>query len=307
MSIFWTILLLIIVLLVISFIAVNAGASALMRRRKPDPPDRPSNYGLEYEEVTFESRDGLKLVGWWIPREKAVGTIIICHGQSGSMDGDTHHANELHKAGFNVFMFDFRAHGRSEGDCVTMGMYEKEDLLGALDYVCEERNIGQVGVLGFSMGAAVALIAAALSDRICTVVADSGFGRLKRTLANSAITRGVPGFIARPFAAWVLVIAAMRTEGRIDQTDPIRWTLHIGPRPILFIYGEDDCFVPMRDVDRMASLAKGPVEVWVVDGAKHREAYKSDPAEYHRRVINWFKTYLPQAAKEREKAEAAAD
>jgi pimeloyl-ACP methyl ester carboxylesterase len=307
---FWGALLIIVVVLAVLIglwlLALNAGATALLRRRPPDKADPPSNYGLAFEEVHFESRDGTKLFGWWIPNPEAIGTIVMCHGQTGSMDGDTHHAADLYKAGFSVFMFDFRAHGRSEGRWVTMGMYEKEDLLGALDFICEERNIGEVGVLGFSMGAAVALITAALSDRICAVVADSGYGRLKRTLANYAIARGVPGFIARPFAAWVLVIAAIRTEGRIDQSDPIRWTLHIGPRPILFIYGEDDCFVPMQDVDRMASLAKGPVEVWVVDDAGHRGAYKADPAEYNRRVTNFFKANLPEAAKHSEQVEETA-
>src|SRR5258708_2209067 len=176
---FWGALLILVVVLAVLIglwlLALNAGATALMHRRSPDPTDLPSNYGLAYEEVHFESRDGIKLVGWWIPHPEAIGTIIMCHGQTGSMDGDTHHAAELYKAGFSMFMFDFRAHGRSEGDCVTMGMYEKEDLLGALDYLGDVRGIMRVGVLGFSMGAAVALITAALSDRICAVVADGSF------------------------------------------------------------------------------------------------------------------------------------
>src|SRR5262249_48832020 len=150
----------------------------------PDPPDRPDNYGISYEEVHFTSRDMVKLFGWWIPARKPIGTIVMCHGQEGSMDGDTKQMVPLHDAGFNVFMFDFRAHGQSDGECVSMGMYEKEDLLGALDYLAEQRHVDKVGVLGFSMGAAVALITAALSERICVVVADSSFGQLKNTLTG---------------------------------------------------------------------------------------------------------------------------
>jgi uncharacterized protein len=274
-------------------VALNIGATNLMRRRRPDPPDPPSNYGIEFEEVHFESRDHEKLTGWWIPAQNAAGTIVMCHGQDGSMDGDTKQMVPLHKAGYNVLMFDFRAHGRSEGDCVTMGMYEKEDLLGALDYLSEQKKVEKVGVIGFSMGAAVALITAALSERICAVVADSSFGRLKWTLTAWGVQHGVPAPIAQQFAAWVLVIASIRTEGRIDQTDPVRWTVHIGPRPILFIYGEEDCLVSMQAVDRMASLAAGPVEIWIADDAGHREAYKKNPDEYNTRVIDWFKEYLP--------------
>lgn len=241
--------------------AVNFGASYLMRRRRPDPVDTPSNYGIDYEEITFTSRDRVRLVGWWIPAENPASTIIMCSGQEGSMDGDTRQMVPLHDAGFNVLMFDFRAHGRSEGTCVSFGMYEKEDLLGAIDYLVDQRQIEKVGVIGFSMGAAVALITAALSERICVVVADSSFGRLRNTITNWSIRRGVPGPIARQFAIGMLMLASLRTEGRIDQTDPIRWTVHIGPRPILFIHGANDPLVSIHEVSSMASLAEGPVQV----------------------------------------------
>ena len=278
------------------FLLIRATAIRLLQRRQPDPPDPPSNYNLAFEEVHFTSRDRVKLFGWWIPADNAIGTIVLCHGQRGSMDGDTKQAVPLHDAGFNVFMFDFRAHGRSEGEFVTMGMYEKEDLLGVMDYLDTERGIVDVGVLGFSMGAATTLITAALSDHICAVVSDSSFGRLKHTLRATLQQRGVPGFVARPFVDGVITAASLLTEGRLDQTDPIRWTVHIGFRPILFIQGENDYYVSVADLDRMASLAKGPVEIWIAEGAGHRGAYAADPVEYNRRVINWFTEYLPKPA-----------
>ncbi len=78
----------------------------------------------------------------------------------------------------------------------------------------------------------------------------------------------------------------------MDQADPIRWTPHIGQRPILFIHGARDPFVSFDDVQNMASLAAGPVDVWVVEGAGHREAYTLDPVEYNNRIINWFTRYM---------------
>jgi uncharacterized protein len=291
--------LLVVALLIVTVFAlwlavVNAGASRLMRRRRPDPPDPPSNYGLDYEEVQFPSRDHIRLVGWWIPAEQSIGTIVVCHGQNGSMDGDTRQIAPLHAAGFNVLMFDFRAHGRSGGNSVTMGMYEKEDLLGALDYLGDGRGIIRVGVLGFSMGAAVALITAALSDRIGALVVDGSFGRLKYTLSAYATQHGIPGFLARWLAGGVLATASLRTEGRLDQADPIRWTVHIGPRPILFIHGDKDPFVRMSDVDRMAGLASGPTEIWAVSNVGHRGAYKVNPEVYNQRVTDWFCKYLTE-------------
>lgn len=279
----------------------NVGASYLMRRRLPDKPDPPSNYGIAYEEVHFTSRDKLKLFGWWIPAKDARGTIILCHGQEGSMDRDTKRMVALHNAGFNVFMFDFRAHGRSEGLIVTFGMYEKEDLLGALDYLVEERHIESVGVIGYSMGAAVALITAALSERICSVVADSSFGRLTRSIAGWFRLRALPIPLAREMARWILIACSVSTEGRLDQTDPVRWTVHIGPRPILFIFGSRDPYVSKKEIRRMVSLAAGPTEVWTVPGAGHRGAYDANPEAYNNRIVDWFERTLvnpPKAVSE---------
>ena len=198
----------------------------------------------------------------------------------------------LHKAGYNVLMFDFRAHGRSAGNTVTFGMYEKEDLLGALDYLVDVCGIQKVGLYGFSMGAATALITAALSDRVVCLVVDSPFGRLTRSIAGWWRRRGVPIPLAREIARWILMMATIRTAGRIDQTDPVRWTVHIGPRPVLYIFGSRDPYVSKREIRRMVSLTAGPTSVWIAERAGHRGAYAQNPDEYNRRVLEWFDRFL---------------
>jgi len=284
-------------LLGLPIVLANIGATLLMRRRKPDPTDTPEMHDIPYEEVTFPSRgDHTKIVGWWIPAKEgeknARGTIVMCHGQSGSMDRDTRRMIPLHKAGYNVLMFDFRAHGRSAGNEVTFGMYEKEDLLGALDYVVDVRGIQKVGLYGFSMGAATALITAALSERVVCVVADSPFGRLTRSVAGWWRRKGVPIPLAREIARWILMMCTIRTAGRIDQTDPVRWTVHIGPRPIFYIFGARDPYISKREIRRMVSLTAGPTSVWTVERAGHRGAYGQNPDEYNRRVREWFDQFL---------------
>lgn len=271
-------------------------AIRLISRRPPDPADPPDNYGIAFEEVRFAARDKTPLVGWWIPAAVAdptrnAPTIVMCHGQTGSMDGDTKQMIPLHQAGFNVLMFDFRAHGRSGGTQQTMGMYERDDLLGALDYLERTHGIERVGVLGFSMGAAVALITAAVSDRIAAIVADSSFARFKNTLARHLQQAGVPSFrLAWHIAAWALVAAAVKTEGRIDQVDVRLWTPHVRC-PTLFIHGGADPLVTMDEVHEMAARCAGPYEVWVVEGAGHGGAFADNPDVYNERVIEWFRKY----------------
>lgn len=269
-----------------------AATVPLMRRRDPDPPDHPANYGMTGEAVQFLSRDGLQLGGWWIPAEgKPHGTVIMCPGQNGSLDKDIPQAVPLHQAGFNVLLFDFRAHGRSEGELVTLGALEQADLFGALDYLETQRGIERVGVLGFSMGAGVALLVAAQDPRVATLVVDGAFPRLVGILAGYLRLRGVPGLLADGFAGFVLWVAGLRAGYHIAHTNP----LDLAPRitaPTLFIHGERDPFVRTDELRALAARLGGSAEVWSLPDCGHRQAWSAQPDEYVRRMTGWFRCHL---------------
>lgn len=270
-------------------------ARALIRPPHPSPPDPPSAYGLAFESVRFPSRDGLMLSGWWIPAAQPTErTIIICHGREGSRDRETPHAKTLHAAGFNVLMFDFRAHGESEGEQVTFGMYEKDDLLGALDFLAG-RGITRVGVLGFSLGATTAILTAAVSDRIAVIVAESAVVRLKNTLARRFWRYGVPYPLGWVVAAWSLATATLFTRGRMDQVDAIRWIPHL-KAPILLIHGAADDLVSAAEVAELAVKCSAWAVVWQVAGAGHHEASQVATAAFNMHMLAWFDQHLPKTA-----------
>ncbi len=272
------------------------GAYLLVRRRAPNAPDVPTNYGIPYVDIQFLARDDTPLVGWWIPSTADMprGTVIMCHGQAGSMDGDTPQMVPLHAAGFNVLMFNFRAHGHSGGKYLTMGMYEKEDLLGALDYLAEAHGIERAAVLGFSMGAAAAMITASITDRISVIVADGCFVRFKNSMARWLRQRGVPSYhVAWHIAAWTLAAAALRTGGRIDQVDVALWAKHV-KCPVLFIHGEADPLISRREIETMATLCQGPTDLWMVPNVGHRGAFGKEQKRYNDRIIEWITRYTIQ-------------
>lgn len=268
----------------------------LMARRVPDAPTSPADYGLDYEEVSFRSRDGLTLCGWFIPADPARGTVVLCHGHRGSMDPDVVYAPWLHQAGFHVLMFDFRAHGRSEGDRVSFGHFEREDLLGALDYL-QARGVATVGILGFSMGGAVGLITAPRSEAIRAVVSDGGFARLQSTIMGWARKRRVlPEWLALALARLVITVAGWRLGARLADADSIHWVGYIAPRPVLFIHGDLDPYVSVADVEALYAAAGEPKELWRVPEAGHRQVDQLHPDEYRRRIIGFFERHLVQSA-----------
>jgi pimeloyl-ACP methyl ester carboxylesterase len=238
------------------------------------------------EDVSFTSRDGTLLGGWWIPTPDAArGTVILCPGQNGSMDQDVPQVVPLHQAGFNILMFDWRAHGRSEGKQVTMGVLEQLDLRGALDYLQTEHGIGQVGVLGFSMGAGISLLVAAQDDRIRVLVVDGAYPRLAGLLTAWGRVRGAPEWMARGMARLAVWVGSLRCGYQLDRANPVDLAPNIKV-PMLFIHGDADPFVP--DIDSLTARIAGPHEIWRVSGAGHREAFSQQPDEYNRRVVPWF-------------------
>jgi len=274
--------------------AICAAAWALAgqatRRRAPDPPDPPERYGLRAEPARFTARDGLQLSG------RLVGSlgqpvIVFCAGINGNMDGDTGLVPPLVEAGFAVFQFDWRAHGESEGERCSLGLHERLDLLGALDHL-EGRGVPRVGLLGFSMGGAVALRTAAEDPRAACVVCDGGFVETRHAIEGALRQR--TGRPLRAFAALVLAAAGLQSGGRLAQASPLGYAPRIAPRPVLLIHGAEDPYVP-PDAQAAIHAACGPGAVlWQVPGCGHREAARRLPREYQARVVNFFRQHLLQ-------------
>ena len=106
---------------------------------------KPSDLGLRYEEVVLESDDGIKLSGWFIPNNKTKITIIVMHGYPADKANLLGIAEFLAKE-FNVFLFDFRSFGQSEGRYTTGGYLEREDLTEAIDYLEKKKNMRDIEI-----------------------------------------------------------------------------------------------------------------------------------------------------------------
>ena len=277
------------------------GAHYLIRRRTPDvqasPVEylfhraSPADYGLPFEEVAFPSRDGIPLQGWFIPAPQPKATIVFCHGVMGSMDPDLRYAPWFHERGYNVLMFDFRGHGRSGGDHISWGYHERQDLLGAIDYL-HSRGIHRVGVMGFSLGGAVAMITAPQSPAIRAVVSDGGFAQVRKAIEGGLRTRYNLRLLHIPLSTLIVRLAGWRLGRDLSEADPIRWVSQISPRALLIIHGGQDPYVPTADARRLYEQAGEPKELWIVPEAGHREVDLRRPEEYRERVLGFFDRWL---------------
>jgi pimeloyl-ACP methyl ester carboxylesterase len=237
---------------------------------------------LNAEAVTFSSRtDGIALAGWLVStgRDRAV---ILIHGiDSDAWAGAAPDlAGAYAGAGFDVLLFDLRAHGRSGGERVGLGSLERGDLRAAVDLLIG-RGVPprRVSLHGTSYGAAMALIAAAEIPEVGAVIADSAFADARDLIAMEVGRRThVPGTFAGSFLRPGIEGTARVLFGiDLGALAPERVVRRIAPRPLLIIHGERDPVIPPDHARRLAQHAGGNAEVWILDEMGHTEGARSGP------------------------------
>ena len=116
----------------------------------------PAELGLDFEDVTFKTADGLPLNGWYIPAAGSEFTVLFCHGNGGNMAHRLDSINVFYNLGLGCFIFDYRGYGASAGKPTEEGTYL--DAMAAYKWLTEERKIppGNIIIFGRSLGASVA-------------------------------------------------------------------------------------------------------------------------------------------------------
>ena len=204
-------------------------------------------------------------------------------------------AGALMDAGFGVLAFDFRNWGGSDRTRVTFGYREVQDVLGAVEFV-QDRRTGprhRIGVVGVSMGAAAAIIAAAGTPAIEAVVADSSYARLDRSVER--ITQR----LWRPLA-WLASYRARLGERFIGvplaAVAPVEAIAKVSPRPVLIIHGRQDRLTDVGDAYALYHACGDPKTLWIIERAGHGRTRRVGPEEYDRRIIGFFRQYIAAEA-----------
>ncbi len=269
--------------------ALDHSGNAMSWFRRATIIHDPSEFGLSYSSVAFPSRDGLTLRGWWFEASSRRPVIILLHGIQANRAEPPQRvfgiAKELIKSGYNILAFDFRAHGESEGKYISAGYREKNDLLGAIDYLRRIGVNGKIGVLGFSMGAAISLMTAAECKEIGAVVADSSFTDIISLIKGRLPNKYFRGFIIPAF------ISAIKVLYNIDFTRirPVEAARLISV-PVFIIHGGRDKIIPVEHAYRLTKACQNfHKKIWVVPEAQHTYAYFARPEEYILRVLSFFK------------------
>jgi fermentation-respiration switch protein FrsA (DUF1100 family) len=252
----------------------------------------PADLGLAYEDVSFNTSDGLELKGWFVPSPYSRAAVILGHGFTRSRQEMLDIAVMLNRNCYNVLLFDWRAHGESAGSRTTFGYEEVKDLAAALNYVANRPEVDpeHIGVLGKSLGGVIAIRGAAALPQLKAVVSDSPFPSLQDTIEVSMQRHG-------PLGAWPLRNVALflgtKTMGvDPDLVRPIDDIGKISPRPVLIMHGGRDELVPADSGARLYAAAAEPKFLWYVPDAAHVQLSERYPQQYEARVAGFFDAAL---------------
>jgi fermentation-respiration switch protein FrsA (DUF1100 family) len=224
---------------------------------KPSKEIMMSSEVLRYSpsDIYFKSSDGLALHGWYFRAKEERGTILICHGNVENISTHVKLDLWLIEAGYNLFIFDYRGYGRSEGAPDVQGINrDAEAALETLLFILPGSKDGKIIVFGKSLGGAVAVYTVANSpykDRVKALILDSAFSSY-RVIAREKIADSIIGWPFQYPLSWLIN----------DDFSPIKFIKKVAPVPIMIIQGKADDIVPEHHGRILYDAALLPKEFW---------------------------------------------
>lgn len=241
----------------------------------------PQDLGLNYEEISFVTEDNLTLRGWFIPHsgKNDVKTIIFLHGYPADKGNILPTISFLNKD-YNLFLFDFRYFGESEGHYSTAGAKEVKDVKAAVEFL-KRRGINEVGVWGFSMGGATALMAASQIPEIKAIVSEASYAELDQmtyALYQLPILKYPLGWLT---SFWAKVFMGISTK----DVSPYKSAKGLD-LPILIIHSRNDEIIPFDNALLLQNALKEKplAEFWFEEHLIHGQF----APEYQKRLQNFF-------------------
>lgn len=253
-------------MLVVLFL-LPAGCGGLFFYPQKELYDNPVAQQFSPEDIFFKTPDGLLLHGWFFRavRPDARATILVLHGNAQNLSMHVNGVLWLVKEGFNLFIFDYRGYGRSEGSPSIKGVHvDAEAALETLLAMPQVRD-KKIIVLGQSIGGAIAVYTVANTlhkDRIAALVLDSAFAGY-RIIARDKLSEH---FITWPFQYPLSFLFS-------DDYSPIRWIKKVSPVRVLIIHGDQDPVVPIHHGRMLYEEALEPKDIWVTAPPGHIRAF----------------------------------
>ena len=256
----------------------------------------PSGLDLPYSDVSIKTNNGLHLKGWYIQStDTPANTIILIHDVEESKILYLDHMKQFHDRGFNVCMFDMRAHGNSEGTEFSAGIPAVDDVKTILDSLVLKKGNKHFVLMGIGLGAAIALQVAACDNRVGALVLQSPINTFENFVERYSSSKwGIMSNIWLPVFKRKLETLLQFPVKELD----LRVIASYDSVPAFFILGSDDAKVftseTLQVFDASATEKK---ELFLVRNANHENIAKTGGEIYYNRIASFLINTLPKEQK----------
>ncbi|HDL42375.1 MAG TPA: alpha/beta fold hydrolase [Actinobacteria bacterium] len=249
---------------------------------QPPPDESPADLGLPEERVHLESVNGTLLHGWYIPVDGSAPGVVVLHGWGSNSALMLPLAPHLHAAGFHVLFIDARNHGLSEHDSFSSMPRFAEDLEVAAEWLRARPEVTAVGVIGHSVGAGAAILAASRGDLLDAVVSVSSFAH------PGEMMRRQMDRMPRPARFMILEAVQWMIGFRFDDIAPRKRIAHVEV-PVMLVHGDADDVVPITAMHEL-SAADPAAERLTVPGGGHSDLAPFEP--FVGEILDFLKRHL---------------
>jgi pimeloyl-ACP methyl ester carboxylesterase len=246
----------------------------------------PTDYDLDYEDVTVTTSDGVDLAAWYIPSSNGAA-IVQLGGCCAARDDELESAAVLARNGYGVLMLDQRGHGGSEGDGMIWGWWGELDVAAGADFLAARSDVvdGRIGAIGMSVGGEQVIAAAGVDHRIRAVVAEGVSARGARDEGYKA--RGLDGLLVRHVDFLTKQAASLMTSA--DTPTQMRDAVRaMTPDQQVFVIISGPAPNEVMAAEALTEIGPEHISTWTIADAGHIQGLATHPDEWERRVIEFL-------------------
>jgi fermentation-respiration switch protein FrsA (DUF1100 family) len=226
-------------------------------------------------------------------KDSTVRTMIVVHGYTCNAISTMKIARMFRdRLGLNLFIPELHGHGLSDGDEVQMGWKDADDVIDWVPVVkslfCDSSDV-RIAVQGVSMGAATIMNMSGKESipQIKCYIEDCGYTSVWDEFASELKNRyGLPPF---PLMYTTSLLCKWRYGWSFGEAAPLKMVSRCD-KPMLFIHGDNDDFVPSWMVHPLYEAKHGKKSIWITKGTDHGHSFRDYPEEYERRVRTFLES-----------------
>lgn len=269
--------------------------SGVLTKKDPLYKQQEAWFDLDAQTWHLTVKDGTKLVANYVPAAKKTNkTAIVIHGFGVDHKAMVPYGEMFHRMGYNVLMPDNRAAGKSGGKYIGFGYLDAKDYKQWINQVISKNGQdSDITIMGASMGAATTMMLSGMNPpkQVSAYIEDAGYTSVADEIYYQAGDMyGMPNWLAKGLVPIVSTYSKVMAGYDYFEASSVK-LLAKNTRPMLFIHGGNDTFVPPKYLNQVYKASNGPKEKYLVPGAKHVQSYATNPAKYEQKVADFLAEY----------------